>query len=445
MLQLRTTPNSPTRQIAAMRTLDVEPENDEYIEVLHRIVWAPGYTVEVREAAIDRLAERDLDGLKTTIRRKLPNMNALQARRRICEIIAERGWVELTPALVSAWAVPILGYESERDRPEYKALAKLHGEEQIPDVIFDLFVESKRVSQQGLRTRCWELMHRLGYRERLVELLVENDPPPDDALLIDLHAAAVELGVIPHNREEILWLRKLRQPEHEAFWDEAASAVAALSPQRRLDLEIRDLAVVVSARRHDPELLEMSEAQLYSRLDAYLDTQRHRNRSSTYGGMGAGNRTRLLDWRSELTWGDLAAMLIAVQALQVPQVSAHLFDYAERDRKDESTEYGGVIRLDDRGRFEILEFPPRIRQHDQRFNASQEMIDAGYTAIFHFHMHVQRYRNSDYAGPGFGDDNYADNLRTNCLVFTFINENTLNVDYYRHGGVSVDLGGITRR
>jgi hypothetical protein len=313
-------------------------------------------------------------------------------------------------------------------------------------VIFDLFVESNRVSQQGLRTRCWELMHRLGYRDRLIRLLVEHEPPPDDAMLIDLHAAAVELGVVPHNREEILWLRKLRQPEHEAFWDEAASAVAGLSPERRLDLEIRDLAVVVSAQRHEPELLGLSKASLYQRVDAYVKTQkRHSRGSGGYDSMGAGRRTSLPDWRAELTWGDLAAMLIAVRALQVPQVAAHLFDYAERDRKDESTEYGGVIRLDERGRFEILEFPPRIRQHDQRFNASQEMIDAGYTSIFHFHMHVQRYRNSEYAGPGFGDDNYANNLRANCLVFTFVNERTLNVDYYRHGGVTVDLGEIARR
>ena len=72
-------------------------------------------------------------------------------------------------------------------------------------------------------------------------------------------------------------------------------------------------------------------------------------------------------------------------------------------------------------------------------------MDALYTSLFHFHLHVQRYRNTDYAGPGYGDVNFADNSRANCLLFTFVNRDTLNVDYYRHGRVQVDLGVIKRQ
>ena len=36
------------------------------------------------------------------------------------------------------------------------------------------------------------------------------------------------------------------------------------------------------------------------------------------------------------------------------------------------------------------------------------------------------------------------NTRTNNLVFTFVDEDTLNVDFYRHDKVIVDLGTITR-
>jgi hypothetical protein len=39
---------------------------------------------------------------------------------------------------------------------------------------------------------------------------------------------------------------------------------------------------------------------------------------------------------------------------------------------------------------------------------------------------------------------YADNTRANCLVFTFVDENTMNLDFYRHDGVLVDLGVILR-
>ena len=72
------------------------------------------------------------------------------------------------------------------------------------------------------------------------------------------------------------------------------------------------------------------------------------------------------------------------------------------------------------------------------------MLDAGYTGLFHFHNHAQKHRNGMHAGPGGGDMAYADNTRANCLVLTFVDEQTLNVDYYRHDDVLVDLGVILR-
>lgn len=442
MAELARTPNTPNRQLAAMQMLDQNPDDKDYLHSLHRIVWFPGYTLEVREAAVERLAARDLENLKKTLRRHLPNMAALEGRRRLCEIIAERGWTDLTPALVSGWAVEIIGQRDDSQRPECIALARMHGYDNLPDVIFDLMVESNRVAEQGLRTRCWNLLHRLGYRDRLVSLLRDREPPRDDLMLVDLHEGAIELGIVPYNREEILWLRKLRQPEHAGFWTEAIAAMAELPERRRNGLEMKDLPIVVSARRHDPELLKQDAEGLYARLEASLQGRKHYDRGSRFDESVRARKDRLREWRAELTWGDLAAMLIADRAISVPQVADHLFDYAQRDRADETTEYGGVIRLDEKGRFEILEFPPRIRRHDQQFNAPQEMLDAGYTALFHFHFHVQRAMNGEYAGPGFGDKNYADNIRANCLVFTSVNRTTMNVDYYRHGGVIVDLGEV---
>ena len=40
--------------------------------------------------------------------------------------------------------------------------------------------------------------------------------------------------------------------------------------------------------------------------------------------------------------------------------------------------------------------------------------------------------------------NYADSMRANCLVFTFVHKDTLNVDFYRYGRVIVDLGEVKR-
>ncbi len=435
---------NPRRHVAALEMLDSAPPEAAYLKQLQQVIWRSGYSPQVREAALARLEEHDLEGLKRTIRQRLPQLGAWAWLTRLCELIAERGWVELTPALVSSWARPTVFVRHETQRPEYQALARLHGDARVTQVIFEVFLESRKVHQQGLRTRCWELLHRLGHRERIVAMLSDLPVDPQDAMLADLRAGAVDFGIVPYRREEILWLRKLREPQRAGFWSEAKLAVAGLGPSRRAGLEVRDLPVVVSAWRHEPQLLSLTNDEIYQRVATYLRGQRHHAHRSSYDTSPRGG-SQLGEWRDRLTWGDLAAMAIAIRALGVPEVVDHLFDYAERDRLDESTEYGGVIRLDEQGRFEIVEFPPRLRQHDHKFIASQDLFDAGYAALFHFHFHVQHFRNNRYAGPGLGDVTYAEVTRANCLVLTYVNRRTLNVDFYRHGSVVVDLGEIERR
>jgi hypothetical protein len=448
LADLERTGTAVSRHEEAMRLLDADPTNADYVAALHKVIWKPGYAVEVREAALARLEGADLDGLKRTIRQRLPQMTLVMWPwlTRLCETIAARGWTDLTPALVSSWARPIHDpRKPEHDRPEYQALAALYGAPRVTDIVFETFVSSRRVADQGLRRRCWELLHRLGERERLVRLLIDSPPAnEDDLMLADLQAAATDLGIVPFNGEEILWIRKLRQPDRAAFWSQAVAATGHLSDSRKASLELRAIPIIVSAALHEPRVLDMDEQELYALVDEHVKGRKHHHHQSNYDSFGGGSSERLADQRESLTWGDLAAMRMAIRAIDVPQVAAHLFAYAQRDQDDESTEFGGVIRLDEKGRFEILEFPPTFRRHDREFISSQAMMDAGYTSLFHFHMHVQSWRNESYAGPSTGDHAYADNTRTNCLVFTAVDRNTLNVDFYRHHGVIVDLGEVQR-
>lgn len=437
------TETSPRNHIAAMEMLDAQPDNEDYQKALHDMIWRAGFITSTREEAFTRLVRSDLDGLKRTIRQQLPRLRARAWAERLCDLIVENGWRDLSPALISAWANRI-GFVDDLDRVEYHALVQLHGERNVVDVVFDLFVRSNKVHQQGLRTRCWELLHRLGYRDRLIDLLADTTVGLDDPMLIDLRAGAAELGLVPRNREEILWMRKLRQPQRVEFWSQAVQAVATLPEARRRELELRTLPIAVAASIHDPWLLGASVEELYQRVRAHIHTSRLHINSRRFEGFPGTYGQQLGAHRGELAWGDLAAMLLAIRAMGTGPIVEHLFDYADRDHDDESCEYGGVIGLDERGRFELLEFPPRYRTADNRFDAPQAMMDAGYTAVFHFHNHAQAYRNTRHAGPGIGDLNYADNTRTNCLVFTFVREDTLNVDFYRHSRVIVDLGEIKR-
>ncbi len=443
LITLGQTDVSQRKHLAAMQMLDGQLDNEDYLKALKRMMYIPGFTVAIRREAFDRLELLDKAELKRTIRQQFPRLQAPRWKEELLEMIVDRGWIDLTPAIVSAWGSH-LGFVEDNERHEYLALVKMHGEDNIVDVIFDVLIKSKP-HQQGLRGRCWDLLHRLGHRDLLVDLLANADIGQDDAMLIDLRAGATELGLIPRNREEILWMRKLRQPQRAEFWSQAVAAVQGLPKARRIELELRDLPIVVAASIHDPWLLNATKQELYSHVlehirstKVHIDTKRFMGLPQTYP-------QNLYEHKSELTWGDLAAMVLAVRATNVPEVIDHLFDYAQRDHDDKTCEYGGIIALDEKGRFEILEFPPRFRRRDNEFIASQLMMDAGYVAVSHFHFHVQEYRNTRNSGPGLGDVNYADNTRANCLVFSFVNKNTFNVDYYRHTRVIVDLGEIKRR
>ena len=433
------------RHIDAMDLLDTQVgiEDEHYRELLQRILWKPGYTNDARMASLERLWAADPVATTRLIRQQLPRLENWSWLVLLCEWIADNEIIELDEALISSWAIPNMFVEREMERPEYKALARLVGEAKVMDAIFNSLVESNKTWKQGYRTRCWELMHRLDERERLVELLDSERIADDDSFLIDLRKAMTDFGIVPNRREEILWIREIAKPEYIDFWNESMETLSELNDERRREIEMRDIPIAVSLRRHgEPGDLSRSTRSIVQSVASKIRNKKHYFEQE--GGGSYDSRSELLaTHQHKLTWGDAIALEIALKALNVQQVRSHLFDYAKRDFLDKTTEYGGVIALDEKGRFEILEFEPKIRHHDRRFNASQEMFDSAYTALFHFHFHAQEYRNADHAGPGMGDKNYATNTRANCLVFTYVNEHTMNVDYYRHHGVVVDLGTIS--
>ena len=148
--------------------------------------------------------------------------------------------------------------------------------------------------------------------------------------------------------------------------------------------------------------------------------------------------------REKVRWIDLVAARLALTMIADPAVCARIFDIADRDHQDKRTEYGGIVRINDTGAWEVVEIRPRQTGSDTRFEAPQELFDQGYTSLFHFHFHAQEFEGGAYAGPHVGDFGYAESSRANCLVFSFVKRDTVDVDYYRHGPLVIDLGTVKR-
>ena len=434
----------PVVQVAAMEKLDLEP-SPEYISALKRIMWQPGFAESTRLEAFVRLVKLDEPGLKEIMRLQLPKLMALAWRQKLCELIVEHHWVDMTPTLVRAWSVPMAAWiEQDKDRPERIAIEQLNGKDQLTDLLVKMLVESNPITEANLRLRCWEMLQKIGQKERLVKLLADASVKPDDRLLSNLRSCAGELGIVPTTKEEILWLQALLETKNIAFWAQAKAATMQLPPDVRAKLEIRELPIAVAVSTFKPELLSKTPAELYQLVDARRQAKGSRIVSPSFEGYGGDHTENLYEMRNKLSWGDLASMAIAMEIFDSPILCQQIFDLADRDMADRDTEFGGVIRIKSDGKPGIEEMKPRVQGNDLRYEASQKMFDNAYTGLFHFHLHCQSYDNMQYAGPHLGDFAYAESTRANCLVFSFVSRKELNVDFYRHGPRVVDLGCIAR-
>lgn len=436
--------NSSGEHFEALAILDGPVASPRYVEALRQIVIRNDYLIPIRKAAYQRLERYDEATLVEALDLVLGRLEPPEYRAWVIERIAAADRRELTDAIIRSWARPVRIWERTEERPEPLALAAMYGEAQVPTVLVTTLLDANPLVEANLRARCWELAVATGHADALVDLVRDEALVGRDAMLIDLRAAVDDFGVVPRNREEILWIRQLRTPEHRAYWNELAAALRTMDEERRGSLEPRDLAVAAAVAVREPALMNIDRDELYERLRDELRSDERVRHSADLTGWGMKVSESISDDRNRLTWGDLAAMTLAHRAMDSPRFRAAVFDLAERDLLDTTTEYGGLVRLDAEGGFELVEHPPRVRVADDRYHAPQSLFDEGYTALFHVHAHAQRYRNARYAGPHMGDFEYADETGANGLVFTFIDSRTINVDFYRHGSVVVDLGTITR-
>ena len=436
--------NSSRAHMEALSRLDGPIPAPGYIKILKTIVTSNDYLIPVREAAFKRLERYDPKRLTEALGMVLGRLEPPEYRAWVIDQIAAADQRALTDAIIRSWARPTRLWENADDRPEPRALATMYGKDQIPTVLIKTMLDANPFVEANLRARCWELVVATGHGDQLITLVADEQLVGTDGLLLDMRAAVDDFGIVPRNREEILWIRELRKPELRAYWNGLSSALEGMNEPRRSSLEPRDLAVVDAVARHDPELLNAEHDALFDRLSSELRSDERTRYNADLTGWSVKISEGLHDDRDELTWGDLAAMMMAHEAMESAALRGHIFDLAERDMLDKTTEYGGIIRLDAAGRFELVEHLPRIRVADDRYHASQALFEDGYTALFHVHNHAQRYRNARFAGPHIGDMEYADETGANGLVFTFIDPRTINVDFYRHGAVIVDLGTITR-
>jgi hypothetical protein len=454
-LSAMTNPDAHTStQVAAVRRTWQAVEAGELDhaaarESLKRVAWARARWEGVRRAAIETLLEDEaqIADTRNMLRLMLPTETQWGIITFICDTAAERGWKDLTAAIVRSWSRPV-PEPPDSERPERHALERLYPGTPPEDVVFGVFT-GVDISAADFRERdrrdAWTLLRRIDpHGTRTLALLTSNEDPSSDPWVLSLRACAIDLRCVPETGEELLWINQLREPEHRDFWASASSAIAGLTPEQQDRLALRHAAAIVWAAQHRPQWLGMTQAELLEAATAEQKSRKKHVRAADRSG-GVIVSELLSGWRDTLSWGDALTVMIGFELATAPGVAETLFTQVEQDRRDTTTEHGGVMDGAPDG-FALRGYIPRPSQRygDRQFVAPAEMISESPESVFHYHFHVQRSRNSDYAGPSGEDIDYAYRFGRSCIVFTSITEDVLDADLYHGSGVIIDLGEIRR-
>lgn len=475
LLDLRNPELLERDRVAAARRAWAEVEQGVRVrertrQALKNLAWSSATDAQLRLTVIDLLMsdtspEGSADS-RAMARLLLPTERSPEVIRIIADRAVRSGWTELTPALVRSYARPSPNVPDE-DRDERRALLALRPGMSAEQIIFDVFLHPSRgieddrelaVLRLADRTRddAWGLLARLDPDGELRRSYLATDSLMDASveeqsrvMVADLRAAREELGVMPATAMELRWLSNLRhhtdprnKDENAKWWAQTARGVAQLEATQRRGLALRNLEALRWASQNRPAWLALDRSALFAVAAERLSGRVHNKRKHEKG--EDPRRERLGDWLELMTWGDLLTLLVVDDALANPIVSEQIFTQRELDKKDTSTEYGGVIETDPDTGWRALLYKPRARDRvsDQRFVASEDMFRFSDRSLAHYHFHVDKRNNNRYAGPSNADlVNSATSGRA-CLVFTSLSRDTLNVDLYFPTGAVIDMGPI---
>ncbi len=427
------------RIAAAEQARAASPDDPQRIRNLNKLVWDRGHPFALRKVAIDHLIEHDEAEFRTNLARRIVLINNWETLEYLLGLGVERRWPNFDAVAVRSYA-RLSRTMPDAERPERAALLKLHPDRELQDIVFDVFARQDEAIDVRQQVAAWELLNRISDSETLIAHL--NAAPDTNPMVVDLKAAARDLHALPRTREGVLRLSYIRDPRRADFWAKAKARVAQLGDAQKVGLELRHMPALIAL---GDDVLAMSRAALVSDLHVRLSAAEHHLKGPSYDG-GASDHPQLLRLSLDrLVWADLATVHLLTGLLNDRDAVAALFQHADQDHEDRTTEFGGVLGYDtDRRKFTVTPYTPLMRRHDLTFIPSQQMIEHVYTSVAHYHFHAREYKHSEWAGPGQGDLRMADRIEVTAIVLTFIDRDRLNLDYYQPGKVVVDVGTMRR-
>jgi hypothetical protein len=426
------------RRVAAIRAYP-----DDRVFELFELVAVSRHPLEVRSAAVDRMLVADADRFWQAAASRSAQIDDWPMIRLLCDRATTRRDDRATPWLIRSWSAPSTTV-ADRDRPERSAMQTI--ETLAPDLYLQ-YIALPGFEPVDLPTRiaAWTVLCRIGpVDDALAKAQVRPDiarhgpDPLRDALCLCYRW----LGVYPTDREGIERLFTLIEQTPQARWETWSDWRDLHRVDRPGTLALRHLPAIT---RIPQDRYGWTRKKWLAYARSRTETKRHVQRGKEAGDRVVSIRHEGLDDHADaLGIADLVVIAALLDVLEDRVVIAELFKQADADHADMTSEHGGVITWDGQGKAVAQAHAPLLKRHDQIYYASDACVRAVHTGLAHYHFHAQKHDHAAWAGPGKGDLGFADRMHANCVVFTFIDADTLNVDAYFPGGIVVDLGCIHR-
>lgn len=411
-----------------------QSQPQEIIKALDGLAWSDRQPMALRTVAIDALLEYNAEQFWQAADKRIIEVDSWPVMEYLFAKAVDVNQTKFTGTAIRSYARVSQRYRDD-ERPERDVIQALNPDQSVEQVLAGVFLRPNNIYDMRHQVAAWTVLCRLtdlAFRRELLE-----QAPGDTMLVASLQQAACVVDELPLNREGILWLYYL---QGEPTWNDAVQRIETFSEEQREGLALRHLPLLVQM---DQQRLAVDEATLRQRVEQRLVSRGHVQRTES----------RLLkeppdesfDAQQErLVWADLLVIDCLLDATQDRALVESWFAQAEEDRGETDTELGGVLAWENE-QLGVVPFEPWMRGNDHKYYSSPALVSRLYTGLVHYHFHAHDHRNAEFAGPGAGDLDFATHLQAGCLVLTFIDEYTLNVDYYQSGGVVVDLGVLSRR
>ncbi len=411
------------RRMAAMQRMGAVASHEnpqQYAEVLYKLLASDSQPDAMRNLAIDRLIAYDTHSFQQWADEWVVYIDRWPVLEHLFNAAVKRRWEDFVPTVVLSYARPSREFDDDQ-RLERQAIEKLRPGQSVEESIFDVFNAPDNTPRIRLahRAAAWTLLCRLSDKPRSW-----LDRSSSDSMLpLCLRQAGHTLDELPTTSPSCSLLTLVMMGDPKAWPMNGAPWQPGLA--------MRHVPLFAAGKTLDSSHLadDLAAATHYVRLE---ESERNDQWSESF-----------THWRNKLSGLDLQLIVLIRQAMADHGVIDAWFEQADSDLADESGEHGGALQWSSQGVC-AKAYPSDPGAHDRQFVAPTALLMEAVRGGLHYHFHAQSHRSARYAGPGLGDLAFADRYQIAAVVLTFIDENTLNVDYYQPGGVVIDLGSITR-